>query len=250
MLGSVHKMLLCCLFALGLAFQGSGAQQPPPPATDRSAQKILRAANALIDDKDWALATKALQSLLDRAEDSHVEVIRPGSDGKRIIVSTRSEAERVIRGLPAAGFQYYEKEYEPVAAQLLKEAKAFKGDDLLAEAARRFRYTKSGLEATELLANSWFDAGKVKEALPYFERLLGWPGAEKLSPLTLYQAALAVRGAGDKPRSEELWKLFTTRVGKEGLRVGDRMLTLQELRDRLEKTAPVRGKDSQTPNKQ
>lgn len=228
----LRGVVICSLCAfVGLA-RGHAEQ-----GTDAGARKIFAAARAYINEETWAQATKLLQVLLDRGEDSKVEVTRPGPDGKPVIVivSTWSEAERVIQSLPAAGFAFYQKEYEPVAAQLLKEAKAFKADDLLAEAARRFRYTKSGTEAAESLAMSSVDAGKPKEAVPHFERLLGWPGPEKLHPLILYRAALAFRQLGDKSRSEEVWKHLEKRVGPDGLRVGDRTLSLQELRMELKK---------------
>lgn len=233
---SLGLVLCCCLGALGIALAGAGAQQLAP-GMDSSAQKILGAARLYVEEEIWSQALRALQVLLDRAEDSKVEVKRPGAD-KPVIVSAWAEAERMIQSMPQAGLEFYEKEYGPRAAQLMKEAKEFKADDLLAQTARRYRYTRSGVEATTMLAGSLLDMGKPKEAVQYFDRLLGWPGPDKLTPLTVYQAALAVRKAGDKPRSEELWKRVSERIGKDGLRMGDRTLTVEELRKELEKVAP------------
>src|SRR5262249_32207467 len=145
-----------------------GAKEPPPRpagpapgevggivlATQARYASHLETARAAIDRKDWAVATTLLQKVLDLKEDHLVTVTRPGPGGKEVkaMVGLRDEAGRILAGMPPAGRDYYQKEYGPQAADLLKQARTFNEPDMMAEAVRRFLYTEAGLEAAERLA--------------------------------------------------------------------------------------------------
>ncbi|MBL8799736.1 MAG: bacterial transcriptional activator domain-containing protein [Planctomycetia bacterium] len=234
------RMVASCLIGVLAIQSANSCTLALEPETDRSASQGLRAAIELIEDKEWDQALRLLQSLLNLEKDTKAEVVRTDPTGKpmQVVVHTWTESERIIQSLPPEGLRHYETHQGLVAAELLRRVKDGKDDDLLAEIVRRFRCTKSGVEAAEQLANRLLEAGKAKDAVPYFERLVAWPGPDKLEPLTLYRAALALRRAGDKPRSEEVWKQLATQLGKEGIRIGNRTLKLDELRKELEKAAP------------
>lgn len=224
--------------------------QPPPSGTDPGdlggitlvPQKSpfvshLDAARRAIDDKDWPIATTLLQKVLDLPEDALVRLTPKGPGGKetKSLTSLQAEASRMVGALPAAGRDFYQKEYGPNAAELLRQARFFEKSEMLAEVMRRYLHTEAGAEAAERLATHHLDCGHSVLAAACFEKLLQRSGPEKFSALALFEAALAFRRIGDRARAEQVWKHLEGKVGKDGLQLGDRTFKIDELRKELER---------------
>jgi hypothetical protein len=193
------------------------------PVEDRYASH-LDVARERIDKKDWAVATTLLQRLLDLPQDVLTEVRRQGPGGKETleVVSVRVEANRLLAGLPAEGRAFYQQEYGPTGADLLKQARMFADTRTLVEVTRRYLYTEAGTEAAERLATHLLDRGQWFAAALGFDELIDRAGVEKVPALTLFKAALAYRSTSDAERFEQVWKALAGKVGKEGLQVGEK----------------------------
>jgi outer membrane protein assembly factor BamB/tetratricopeptide (TPR) repeat protein len=204
---------------------------------DRQAKRRIEKAEELIEEKAWGEAARVLQFLLDAKEDSFLEVKRKGPDGKETTsdVSVRTEANRLLGKLPPEGLQFYELQFGAPAKARLAEAKT-KGDpQILAEVAQRYLHTEAGAEATNLLGTYYVDRGRYLMAALCFERLLSRPGADRLPARTLFKAALAFQRAGDVGNTQEAWKKLTARAGRDGVPMGDQVVSLDRLRKELDK---------------
>jgi outer membrane protein assembly factor BamB len=214
--------------------------------TNNRLKKKLDAAQDYMKDEAWEKAVAILQSLLDAEEDVFVPPAEHGSaehapagKDKAQWVSIRSEANRLLAGMPDKGLQYYRLSYGAAARGLLEQARATHDPELLAQVARRYLYTDAGAEATALLATYHLDRGRFSLAAVYFERLIAREGLDKLSRPALLQAALAFhrvsareeKGAAEKYRKleESVWKELADQGGGR-LRLGDRAVELADLR--------------------
>ena len=56
--------------------------------------------------------------------------------------------------------------------------------------------------------------------------------------MTLFKAALAFRRSGDNAHFERAWKALRVKLGKRGLKIGEKTLTLVELRKEVDKQRP------------
>ncbi len=106
----------------------------------------------------------------------------------------------------------------------------------IARIAQRYAHTRAGTEALARLAAYHLDRGHFDLAAGYFDRLLH--GSEPAQPLTLFQATLAFRRAGDPERAEQAWKRLTA-AAPDGLTVGDRTISLADLEKTLNRPARV-----------
>lgn len=159
------------LSAADLAAQEKGVLSAiTKPAADERLAKALDAARSLIADQKWQDAAKNLQAVLDAPSDGFVRVSeRDPADPKKEIVTWRglkSQANEMIASMPAPGRQAYEAAYGLTARATLDIAD--KNNDLaaIAAVALRYRHTKAGIEAINLLAKAMFDE-KVRPD--------GWP---------------------------------------------------------------------------
>jgi outer membrane protein assembly factor BamB/tetratricopeptide (TPR) repeat protein len=255
-----------CLLALALAIAPSGpgkatAQGEPPPgaegpaAPEKTTEPVglpndewaqqgpikLQAARDYAREKDWPEAVRLLQVILDR-EDR----FRRDGEGKNVRwLSLRTEAERMLEALPAAGRDFYALSYEGPARRMLDEARDRHDLAGLHEVVRRFRSTTAGAEALALLGTHYLDRGHHDLAAACFAQLFRRPGPDKLPPLTLFKAALAFRGAGPSPEPaghESLaWRHLSERIGEEGLRVGPTVVKLDQLRENADRWAGGEG---------
>jgi hypothetical protein len=179
----------------------------------RSGPQLMAAAD-YIADGDWKNALRLLQHLLDRQEDVLAAVKRQGPGGEAsALVSVRGEAQRLLAALPEAGREFYEKTYGPDAADLLKQARLLGDDRLLAEVARRYLFTASGLEAVQDLARAHYRAGHGLAAALRYEQQLPHRGVARWPAEDLYQAALALRRANRRPAAETIGKELLNRAG-------------------------------------
>jgi outer membrane protein assembly factor BamB len=225
--------------------------QPTPPdapapvepielPTDLTSRTKLDAASDYIKEERWPEALRTLQALLDARDDKFIKREDPKNKGVIRYLSARTEAERMIGALSPKGLASYQLSFNPVARKMLDEARERNDVEGLHEVVRRYLHTSAGGEALELVATFELDRGRADVAASCYRRLLDRPGGEQLSALTLYKAALAFRMAGDRVRDEQTWKKLATRVGAEGLRVGSRVLTSEQLRTQMERL-PVGG---------
>jgi outer membrane protein assembly factor BamB len=200
------------------------------PTDSRYASQI-QAALDYIKDEDWVTATQVLQKLLELKEDVMVPVPRRNADGKddKAMVSVKDEANRLIASLPPKGMEFYKLTYDPLAADLLKRAKAASDVGLLNQVVAHYLHTDAGAEATNLLGTYHLDRGRYVIASLCFARMLTREGADRLQPITLVKAAYAFHQAGDKANENLAWQKLNARSRE--LKVGNETKTVAELQE-------------------
>lgn len=206
--------------------------------TDPKLKQRLQLAQDYMKEEDWPNVVRTLQGLLDPTrEDAFVPVHRKRADGKEGTSwgGVRAEASYFIGTLPPKGMEFYKLTYNQPAADLLKQAKATGDAALLARVAHDYLHTDAGAEATELLGTRAMDRGQFVQAALCFERLMNRQGPDKLSPLTLFKAALAFHRAGDKTNEKVAWEQLATK-SPDGLRLGGQAFALDTLRREVEQS--------------
>jgi outer membrane protein assembly factor BamB/tetratricopeptide (TPR) repeat protein len=201
-------------------------------------RQYVNAARDAIQDKAWDDAITILQKILDTKEDNYVQMREKDPSGREVLrwTSVKFAANNMLGSMAPEGLDVYETRYGGKALALLREAKETGDEDLLSEVAHRYFHTKAGVEANERLATMLLDRGQFFLAALRFGQMLKlsqdrYPN----SPLTLFKAALSYRRAGDKEKSEAVWKKFEDKLhGKEGLQVADGMISVDRLRGFLD----------------
>jgi outer membrane protein assembly factor BamB len=217
---------------------------------ERDASQRLEAVIDYMKKKSipWNIVCEAAQSLLDTKSDSFYPVKDPETGketGAR--VSVKAKINDVIGELPREGRQFYELTYGPAADAGLKEAvQNGYARAALADISQRYFHTKPGAQAALLLADMDLEAGNYAEAAYGFQRLLARPESEDfLTARVLLKAAVAFKRSGDPRQAESVGKL-TDRLEKkfprDGLAVGGRTFTLDELKQQLDRPAEVLGR--------
>jgi hypothetical protein len=138
-------------------------------------RRVINVGRDCIHDKEWNQAIDALQKVLDEKKDYFVQVTEPDPANKQKEItrwtSAKFEANNLIGSMPLAGLQAYEAKHGAEARTMLDAAKKKKdGRELLAEMAQRFRHTKAGTEAHEILA-AQFKASAVVDVV----NVKDWP---------------------------------------------------------------------------
>lgn len=201
--------------------------------TDRDQERKLEAIRDYIQTGDFREVTQALQDILDHPQDCFVPVARESSGQKTVAwVSARVEANRLLGSLPAKGRQVYEVLSGGKAGAMLKEARA-SGRERLAEVVRRYLHTTAGTEAAELLGMDFLDRGRYLMAAVCFNQLLE---KSELPGMTLFKAAVAMQRYGDAAGVQRAWHRLEKQF-PDGLAIGERRLTLAELKKMLEQPA-------------
>lgn len=208
--------------------------------TDNTLAARVSAAEDYIREKNWETACRELQRLLDRQQDVFIQVYRKDGSGRetRPWVSVRAEAERLLGSLPPEGMEFYRLNQRAASRQLLDKARAESDPSILADVAKRFLYTEAGAEAANLLGTYYLERGQHIPAALMFERLLKREAIENVSPATLIKAALAFRRTGDRAKEENAWKLLSDKTG-DRVKLGGRMLSVDDLRDDVEKNFAI-----------
>jgi len=189
---------------------------------DEEFQKNIDQAVDAIDGGAWQDACDYLQAILDSKRDvfARVETTDAVTGAKKShMVSVKFQANNLLASLPAEGLGVYELKYGATARQLLDRAKKSGSRETLAEVATRFRHTKAGTEANDLLATSFLDRGDAFPAALRFDRLLGQnPAKAKVNDLTLFKAALAFKRAGDNysKKAKDLEEVLLARLRTKG----------------------------------
>jgi outer membrane protein assembly factor BamB len=240
------------LVALSLSLAASAQPQERPARSDDRERdenltlpvnalrgRQLEAARDSLAEDDWVMALPLLQRLLRLKQDELAPVTRKGPDGKpvKLLVSARSEANRLLAGLPAGGLEAYRKLYGAEAGDLLKEAREGKDPEKYAQVVREYLHTEAAPEALQFLAGRAFAAGHHGTAALYFEKLAPRLALARWTPEMLFQAAASFRRAGDLVNAEFFAKQLFARVGDGDLRLGDRKLSAEEVRKELDRLA-------------
>lgn len=173
-------------------------------------------------DKEWKQAVDALDAVLKEPNDVELELM---VQKKKVKTTLFAEAERLIKSMPKAGREEYEKLAGPKAMDLLKAAE--KDEKKLQDLSTRYLFTSAGAEGAEKLAGLQHDAGRVKDAVVTYVRLLNARPLDKFTPPTLFRAARACRDAGDAKYLESFW-FELRRQAPQGFRDGDRFITHEE----------------------
>jgi outer membrane protein assembly factor BamB len=205
--------------------------------TESSLPKKLQAARDFITARDWEAAAKVLQDLLAWPEDVFLPFTRRGPDDQEITVavSLRAETEGLIARLPRPGLEVYELLAGKHAARDLAEARGEPA--ALAAVVQRYPHTRAAAEAAARLGAYHLDRGHFDLAAAYFDRVLRSPGAGRPQPLTLFQAALAFRRAGDRDRSDQAWRRLADTA--DGISAGSRTIPLDDLEKELNRPVPA-----------
>lgn len=120
------------------------------------------------------------------------------------------------------------------AAELLERGRQLGDWGLLSEVMTGYPHTAAGVEATALLAD-YQARGQCVRAAVCFKQLFQTAGSEKLAPLTLVKAAIAFRTTGDGKLLDTAWKALERKVGRKGLKFGQTVYALDDLKREIEK---------------
>jgi outer membrane protein assembly factor BamB len=195
---------------IGMQLPGASGSQPAVLfPIDRQAEKRLRQAKQLIDDKKYEEAIPLLQGILDgsarggpaTAEDYF---FHPDPNDRSQVRSLKSEVRRMIGALPDAGRDGYERQYGALARQLLADAVKSGDQSQLAAVSNRFFHTEAGAEATFRLGNRFLDQGRSLAAALCLDRLRSDRLGLKWEPVLSLKTALGWRRGGDRERSERV----------------------------------------------
>jgi hypothetical protein len=206
-------------------------------ATDARAAVQLQAAADYMRDKDWKKALRLLQHLLDGQPDTLARLADREGKAERI-VSVHAEAERLLASLPEAGRRAYQRTYGPSAADLLEEAHEGRDAELLSRIVERYLYTDAGPAALCDLARRYARDGRLALAALGYARLLEHVGLARWSNEDLYQAAVAFHHRGSSARTDQMLKQLLARTGQNVVHLGERKLTVEELRKEIERAVP------------
>jgi outer membrane protein assembly factor BamB len=241
------------LAALLLAAAPARAQDPEPEPVlpggvsadalvegRRRLPQILRNIPRHIKAREWHTVAHGLHMLLDAPGGALLQERGQDADGRPFVRwhSPHIQANALLAWLPPEALKVYNEHYGILGRDLLDRAKRANDPRLLVQVVRRFLYTAAGPEALTLLGGHYFAAGRYLPAALCYRRLLDHPRAAP-DAVTLYRAATASRLAGDRPGADRAWKRLEARLGKGTVALGDRRLTVQEVRQELERVAPA-----------
>ena len=191
-------------------------------AQEAKFRQILAVAADCIANKEWKLAVESLDVVLKEPNDVELEVI---VQKKKVKTTLFEEAERLIKSMPKAGREEYEKIVGPRAADLLQAAE--KNEKKLLVLTTRCLYTNAGADGAVRLAGLQYDGGRSKEAASTYVRLLDARPLDKLTPPALFRAARACRDTENAKYLEAFW-FELRRQAPQGFRDGDRFITHEE----------------------
>ena len=173
-------------------------------ARDRRAELVLETARAQLRQKDYASAIAALQELLDG----------PNAFGRgdASAPSLAEEANRLLREMPAAGREAYERRHGAEANRLLQEARRSDRTEALREVVARFGMTKAGWSALRDLAGRSLDRGEWRFVSAASAALARHPhSADSTETGWIAGWILAESRAGaDRQSARELWQRYRT----------------------------------------
>lgn len=199
----------------------------------------LAAATEYLGEEDWKNAVRLLQHLLDDKSDALARLA--GRDGKaERYVSVRAEVERLLAAMPQAGRDVYQRTFGPRAAELLEQARKDKDAELFAAIARRYLYTESGPAALRELARRHYRIGRLHFAAHNYARLVEHLDLARWTNEDLYQATAAFQMRSTSVYADRTLKQLLARSRQNIVRLGERTLTVEQLRKEIERALPPR----------
>ncbi|HEY7315005.1 MAG TPA: hypothetical protein VH643_37010 [Gemmataceae bacterium] len=199
----------------------------------------LAAAADYVVEEDWKNAVRLLQHLLDDKSQSLARVA--GRQGKADrYVSVHTEAERLLAEMPQAGREVYQRTVGPRAAELLEQARKERDAELLAAIVRRYLYTEIGPSALEELARRHYRAGRLHFAAYSYARLVEHLGLARWTSDDLYRATVAFQQRSTSTYADRALAQLLARSRQNVVRLGERALTVEQLRTEIERAIPSR----------
>src|SRR5262249_36533419 len=154
----------------------------------------------------------------------------------------RYEAARLIGNLPMDALKFYEDHSGQHATAKLAEARKKESVQekrrLLREIVQSYLHTRAGAKAVELLGTDCLERGEYQEAALRFKQRLSLRNADEPSAQVLLKAALAFLRVDDKTvNREEIFKQLTEAAKRDGgIRLGDQLVSVDQITDTLNKT--------------
>lgn len=175
-------------------------------ARDRRADLVLEAARVQIRQRDYASAIAMLQELLDGSN--------AFARGDTTVPSVASEANRLLREMPANAREAYERLHGLEANQLWQEARQSDQPEALREVVARFGMTKAGWSALRDLASRSLDRGEWRMAAAAFSALAQHPQSAITTETGWMTGWILAesRATTDGPAARELWQRFRLRL--------------------------------------
>lgn len=141
-------------------------------------------------------------------------------------VSLKTEAQRLIGGMPPKGREWYELQYGAEARQQLEQAVEAGDPQLLTNVARRYFHTKAGYEASLLLGRFYLDQGQPLAAALCFRRLADSPAAATFEPELSVLTASCWLHSNSPDRAQQTLAALARKLPGAKLRVGNKDLEL------------------------
>ena len=136
--------------------------------TDRQQERLLDRARRLVAEGLWSDAATSLDEILGADRDFFIARRGPAAGTS---ASVKSEAMRVIGGLPPAGRAAYELQFRARAERALAAAIAADDTAAIVAVARRWFATPAGRRAALLVAVNALEAGQPLAAAAWLDRL-------------------------------------------------------------------------------
>lgn len=188
--------------------------------TDRLRERQLDRARRLVADNRWSDAAALLDEILAADRDFF---FRPDLQ-KNNWRSIKTEAARLVGGLPPEGREAYALQFRARAERLLAQAIAQGDADGVVAVARRWAHTPAGRQATLLAAVEAIEANQPLAALAWLDRLTA-SGSREFEPTVSLMRAKAWWLAGQRDTAVETLERARA-SGAQAARIGGREVSL------------------------
>jgi len=201
------------LLELPLAAQISSGPREAPELyvliRSRRYQEAVAAAEGYVKAGQQQAALEAIQWLLSQPSDV---LIRDASGQFR---SSRGEAERLLRSLPAAAREQYQRVNGSVAAGAWGRLPSPPSTAACLELVRSYFSTEAGYLASASLISRWLDDGNVDMAAALAMRVIDEPAHRaRITPAFLRRAELSCRAAGRTNDADAIRTDWLSRVAE------------------------------------
>ena len=194
------------------------------PADHEARQRLSRAQKAA-DEQRYADAVVELKGMLAFNAVDDVFLGKPGADDAQ--TSLKTQALRILGGLPQPGREAYERELGAQARAELKTAIRDGNLEAIGDVSRRFFHTQAGYEATLLLGRVLLDQGQPLAAALAFKRV--WdlePVRGRYEPELSILLATSCLHARQLEQAADVLKSLRQRQPAAKIRFGEREVAL------------------------
>jgi outer membrane protein assembly factor BamB len=191
-------------------------------SAERAKSQLLGLAKQLLDQKNYAQATRLLDDILTSDTDY---AFKPDIT-VTFYRSMKAEAEQMLSQMPAEARDAYRLQFEVVARRALEEAVRLGEVAKIKAVSERFFHLPTGAEATFILAAHERDRGRPMQAAMLLEKLRNRsPDAKTLEPALSLMLANCWTAAGLSQTAAKVavksdWSMFRGEPGRNG-RSGD-----------------------------